>query len=99
MGCCLTFNDKYQECELLIEELKIIILHASLNKYTENELEAIRKFIYEKEEKIRIFILELEKNPNDEFQKRKIQKLKNDFNEILDEDNDEYDYESNEDYH
>ena len=92
MGCCSNFNDKYQECEFLIDELKLIILQSSSNKYTENEREALNKFKYEKEEKIRNFLEELEKKQVDEIQKRKIQKLKNDFSEILD----EYDDEENE---
>ena len=89
MGCCSSFNDKYQECKFLMDELKLIILQSPSNKYTENEKEALKKFKYEKEEKIRNFINEIEKNSTDEIQKRKIQKLKDDFNEILDEDDDE----------
>ena len=89
MGCCSNFNDKYQECEFLIDELKLIILQSTSNKYTENEKEALNKFKYEKEEKIRNYLEELEKKQTDEIQKRKIQKLKNDFSEILDEDDDE----------
>ena len=83
MGCCTSFNDKYQECEFLIEEFKLIILQESSRKFTENEQKALDKFINEKEEKIRIFIDELEKNSIDEIQKRKVLKLKNDLNEIL----------------
>ena len=57
---------------------------------TKNEKLALDKYKYEKEEKIRIFIDELEKNSTDEFQKRRILKLKNDFNDILDEDDDSH---------
>ena len=89
MGCCSNFNDKYQECEFLIDELKLIILQSSSNKYTENEREALNKFKYEKEEKIRNYLEELEKKQTDEIQNRKMQKLKNDFSEILEEDEDE----------
>ena len=91
MGCS-NFDDKYQECEFLIDEFKLIIFQSSSNQYTENEKLALDKytinlfFKYEKEEKIRNFIDELEKNSTDEIQKRKILKLKNDFNDILDED-------------
>ena len=91
MGCCSNFNDKYQECEFLIDEFKLIILQSSSDKYTENEREALNKFKYEKEEKIRNFLEELEKKQKNKIQKRKIQKLKNDFSEILDEDEDEED--------
>ena len=49
---------------------------------------SLDKYIFEKEEKIRIFIDQLEKSSTDEFQKRRILKLKNDFNDILDEDDD-----------
>ena len=87
MGCS-SFDDRYQECEFLIDEFKLIIFQSSSNQYTENEKIAIDKYKYEKEEKIRIFIDELEKNSTDEFQKRRILKLKNDFNDILDEDDD-----------
>ena len=83
MGCS-SFNDKYQECEFLIEELKLIILHISSNNYTENEQKEISKYKIEKKDKILIFIDELEKTTTDEFQKRKVIKLKNDFNEIID---------------
>ena len=83
MGCS-SFNDKYQECEFLIEELKLIILHSSSHNYTENEQKEISKYKFEKKDKILIFIDELEKTTTDEFQKRKVIKLKNDFNEIID---------------
>ena len=86
MGCS-SFNDKYQECEFLIEELKLIILHSSSNNYTENEQKAITKFKFEKKDKILVFIDELEKTITDEIQKRKVIKLKNDFNEIIDDGN------------
>ena len=56
-----------------------------INNYTENELKAIQIFKNEKEHKITAFINELEKNSIDELQKRKIIKLKNDFNEIINE--------------
>ena len=87
MGCS-NFDDRYQECEFLIDEFKLIIFQSSTNQYTENEKLALDKYKYEKEEKIRIFIDELEKSSTDEFQKRRILKLKNDFNDILDEDDD-----------
>ena len=85
MGCS-NFSDKYQECEFLIDEFKLIISQSHSNQYTENEKLALDKYKYEKEEKIRNFIDELEKSSTDELQKRKILKLKNDFNDILDED-------------
>ena len=87
MGCS-NFDDRYQECEFLIDEFKLIIFQSSTNQYTENEKLALDKYKYEKEEKIRIFIDQLEKSSTDEFQKRRILKLKNDFNDILDEDDD-----------
>ena len=89
MGCS-NFDDRYQECEFLIDEFKLIIFQSSSNQYTESEKIALDKYKYEKEEKIRIFIDELEKNSTDEFQKRRILKLKNDFNDILDEDDDSH---------
>ena len=85
MGCS-NFDDRYQECEFLIDEFKLIIFQSSTNQYTENEKLSLDKYKYEKKEKIRIFIDELEKSSTDEFQKRRILKLKNDFNDILDED-------------
>ena len=85
MGCS-NFSDKYQECEFLIDEFKLIISQSHSNQYTENEKLALDKYKYEKEEKIRNFIDELEKSSTDELQKRKISKLKDDFNDILDED-------------
>ena len=85
MGCS-NFDDRYQECEFLIDEFKLIIFQSSSNQYTENEKIALDKYKFEKEEKIRIFIDQLEKSSTDEFQKRRILKLKNDFNDILDED-------------
>ncbi len=87
MGCS-NFDDRYQECEFLIDEFKLIIFQSSSNQYTENEKIALDKYKYEKEEKIRIFLDQLEKSSTDEFQKRRILKLKNDFNDILDEDDD-----------
>ena len=87
MGCS-NFDDRYQECEFLIDEFKLIIFQSSTNQYTENEKLALDKYKYEKEEKIRIFLDQLEKSSTDEFQKRRILKLKNDFNDILDEDDD-----------
>ena len=92
MGCS-SFNDKYQECEFLIEELKLIILQSSSNNYTENEQKAIEKLKFEKKDIIQAFIDKLEKSVTDEIQKRKVQKLKNDLKEIDEEDN----YESNSD--
>ena len=85
MGCS-NFSDKYQECEFLIDEFKLIISQSHSTQFTKNERLALDKYKYEKEEKIRNFIDELEKNSTDEIQKRKILKLKNDFNDILDED-------------
>ena len=87
MGCS-NFDDRYQEREFLIDEFKLIIFQSSSNQYTENEKIALDKYKFEKEEKIRIFIDQLEKSSTDEFQKRRILKLKNDFNDILDEDDD-----------
>ena len=87
MGCS-NFDDRYQECEFLIDEFKLIIFQSSSNQYTENEKIALDKYKFEKEEKIRILIDQLEKSSTDEFQKRRILKLKNDFNDILDEDDD-----------
>ena len=95
MGCS-NFDDRYQECEFLIDEFKLIIFQSSTNQYTKNEKMALDKYKYEKEEKIRIFIDELEKNSTDEYQKRRILKLKNDFNDILDEDDDSNIKEGNE---
>ena len=94
MGCS-NFIDKYHECQLLIDEFKLIIFQSSSNKYTDKEKEALDKFKYEKEEKIRICIDELEKTSNDEIQKRKITKLKNDFNDVLDEDDNSVKIENN----
>ena len=85
MGCS-NFDDRYQECEFLIDEFKLIIYQGSSNQYTKNEKLALDKYKYEKEEIIRNFIDELEKSSTDELQKRKILKLKSDFNDILDED-------------
>lgn len=85
MGCS-TFNDKFQECEFLIEELKLIIVHSSINNYTENEKKAIDNLKFEKKDKIIIFIEELEKSSTDEIEKRKVLKLKNDFINIIDDD-------------
>ena len=85
MGCS-NFDDRYQECEFLIDEFKLIIYQGSSNQYTKNEKLALDKYKYEKEEIIRNFIDELEKNSTDEYQKRKVSKLKDDFNDILDED-------------
>ena len=85
---CSNFYDRYKECEFLIDEFKLIIFQSSSNQYTENEKIALDKYKFEKEEKIRIFIDQLEKSSTDEFQKRRILKLKNDFNDILDEDDD-----------
>ena len=85
MGCS-NFDDRYQECEFLIDEFKLIIYQGSSNQYTKNEKLALDKYKYEIEEIIRNFIDELEKSSTDELQKRKILKLKNDFNDILDED-------------
>ena len=85
MGCS-NFHDRYQECESLIDEFKLIISQSSSNQYTEKERLALDKYKYEKEEKIRDSIDELEKNSTDEYQKRKVSKLKDDFNDILDED-------------
>ena len=86
MGCYSNFDDKYLECEFLIDELKLIILQKSSYNYTENERKALDKFKSEKEEAIRTLIDKLEKNLTDEIQKRKILKLKNSFNKILNED-------------
>ena len=85
MGCS-NFEDKFMECQFLIDEFKLIIFQSSSNKYTNEEKTELDKFKYEKEEKIRIYLDNLEKTSNDEFQKRKVVKLKNDFNDILDED-------------
>ena len=85
MGCS-SFKDKYQECDFLIEEFKLIINHTNSGKYNENELKALNKFKYEKENKIREFIDELEKESKDEIEKRKIQQLKEEFYDALDED-------------
>ena len=86
MGCYSNFDDKYLECEFLIDELKLIILQKSSYNYTENERKALDKFKSEKEEAIRTLIDKLEKNLTDEIQKRKILKLKNSYNKILNED-------------
>ena len=85
MGCS-NFSDKYQECEFLIDEFKLIISQSHSNQFTENERLALDKYKYEKEEKIRNFLDELEKSSTDELQKRKVSKLKDEFNDILDED-------------
>ena len=86
MGCCSSFNDKYQECGFLIEELKLIITQSFSGKYTEDEIKALNKYKYEKEDKIRVFIEEMEKTSTDEIQKRKVTKLKKEFYDVLDED-------------
>ena len=59
MGCS-NFDDRYQECEFLIDEFKLIIYQGSSNQYTKNEKLALDKYKYEKEEIIRNFIDELE---------------------------------------
>ena len=86
MGCWSSFNDKYQECEFLIEELKLIITQSFSGKFTENELKGLNEFKNEKEDKIRVFIEELEKTSTDEIQKRKVTKLKEIFYDVLDDD-------------
>ena len=42
MGCS-NFDDRYQECEFLIDEFKLIIFQSSSNQYTENEKIALDK--------------------------------------------------------
>ena len=84
MGCS-SFNDKYQECGFLIEELKLIIIKTFSGNYTENEIIALNQFKYEKEDEIREFIDKLEKEAIDEIQKRKIKRLKDELYDILDE--------------
>ena len=84
MGCS-SFNDKYQECRFLIEELKLIIIKTFSGNYTEKEITALNQFKYEKEDEIRDFIDKLEKESVDEIQKRKIKRLKDEFYDILDE--------------
>ena len=85
MGCS-SFNDKYQECGFLIEELKLIISKSFSGNYTEKEIKCLNEFKYEKEDNIRNFIEDLEKESKDEIQKRKIKKLKDEFYDVLDED-------------
>ena len=87
MGCCSNFNDKFQQCSFIIEELKLIITQILSGKYTENEIKALNQYKYEKEDKIRVFIEELEKTNTDEIEKRKVKKLKEIFYEVLDSDN------------
>ena len=84
MGCS-SFNDKYQECGFLIEELKLIITKSFSGNYTEKEIKCLNEFKYEKEDNIRNFIEDLEKESKDEIQKRKIKKLKDEFYDVLDE--------------
>ena len=84
MGCS-NFNDKYEECRFLIEELKIIIIKSFSGDYTENEIIVLNKFKNEKESELRDFIDKLEKESIDEIQKRKIKKLKDELYDILDE--------------
>ena len=43
MGCS-NFDDRYQECEFLIDEFKLIIFQSSSNQYTENEKIALDKY-------------------------------------------------------
>ena len=89
MGCCCTtFTDKYQECAFLLDELMLIIMKTASNDYTENEQKALNKYKFEKQDEIRTILDELEKNSTDELQKRKILKLKHEFIEILDENED-----------
>ena len=71
MGCS-SFNDKYQECGFLIEELKLITIKTFSGNYTENEIIALNQFKYEKEEKKK-------------KKKRKIKRLKDELYDILDE--------------
>ena len=85
MGCS-SFNDKYQECGFLIEELKLIITKSFSGNYTEKEIKALNEFKYEKEDNIRHFLEDLEKESKDEIQKRKIKRLKDEFYDVLDED-------------
>ena len=40
MGCS-NFIDKYHECQLLIDEFKLIIIQSSSNNYTDKEKEAL----------------------------------------------------------
>lgn len=86
MGCCSNFNDKYQECKLLIEELKLIIFQSFTGKYTENEIKTLNKYKYEKEDKIRDILDKLQKESTDEIEKRKIEKLKEEFYDVIDDD-------------
>ena len=44
MGCS-NFHDRYQECESLIDEFKLIISQSSSNQYTEKERLALDKYI------------------------------------------------------
>ena len=85
MGC-LSYSDKLQNCEFLIEEMKLIISQSLSGKFTEDELKTINKYKYEKEDIIRETIEDLEKTATDEIQKRKIQRLKDEFYEVLDDD-------------
>ena len=89
MGCCSSYNDKFQNCEILIEEMKLFISQSLSGKFTEEELKTINKYKYEKEDKIRENLEDLEKTAIDEIQKRKVEKLKEEFYEVLDEDENE----------
>ena len=86
MGCCSSFEDQFQECGFLIEEFKLIVTKLSSKQYTENEIKALNTFKCEKEEQIREIIEEFEKSLTDEIQRRKIAKLKEEFYDVLDED-------------
>ncbi len=85
MGCDSNFGDKYEECGFLLDEYKLIISQCSTQTYTDEEQKALNIFKEDKKKDIQKLIKKIEGDVTNFNQSKKLDELKTQFQELLEE--------------
>ena len=86
MGCSQSVGDKYEKCEFLLDEYKLILVHNSRSNFSNNELKYIKLYKEEKKTEIQQLITEIESRELTFNQSKKLNKIKSEFQQLNEED-------------
>ena len=86
MGCSQSVGDKYEKCEFLLDEYKLILVQNSTKNFSDDELKFIQVFKEEKKTEIQRLITEIESRELTIVQSKKLNQIKTEFQQLNDED-------------
>ena len=84
MGCNQSVGDKYERCEFLLDEYKLILIQNSIKDFSDKELKYIQLFKEEKKTEIQRLITEIESRELTIIQSKKLKQIKSEFQQLND---------------